>query len=172
MSYSLQISVIHHQDDSLVVDYMTRICDQSGLSSMIDFTPGIVNVSLDPLSNVREVLDRLLEDYQTLGMDLDDGDVDIYDLVVFCQDPMLNAYYTQSRMNISHCGMEAISEIINDYNQDTQDLRAVVEQIDVLNLSNGVYKLRPLLQTMSEVLEGAGIPVAEKMNQIVKETLH
>lgn len=170
-NYKNNIQVIHHQDKELVHEYLVHIADQVGLTAITDFEGDDIHIYPEKNSNVREFIDRLLEDYETLGVEVE-HDVDIYDLVIYCSNPALDAYYTQSRMNINHCANEAFSELLSEASKETNTLRQVIDHMDGMHLINGVYKLRTLLQTMAEAMERSGIPVADKMNAVVKETIN
>lgn len=169
------VKLIHHQSPDLVCKFVQHVLDESGIDGMVfedyDTFKCETIVHFSGNTEVSQFVEAMISSYETLGMHID-IDVDIYDLTVYTSCPELNAYYMQSRMNINQTAFEAFSDIMHEVSNQCDNVQTAVTHIDGQNTLNGVYKLRKVLQVISEALEGANIPIVNRLNSTITEIVH
>lgn len=174
-SESHYATLTHHQPLEEITDFVLVATDGLGIEctvfESIDGFKHSTIVHFTDNSDLSKFVDFLIECYETIGMNLE-KQVDIYDFTVYTSSPELNAYYMQTRLNINQSSFEAFSDIISDESKARENVRSIVNHIDGLNTLNGIYKMRKILQLISNTFENAGIPVADQMNAIITESVH
>jgi hypothetical protein len=128
----------------------------------------LVESTLDVLELIAE---RLIEDYATLGYEIEQ-DLDLFDLVVYCNEPELNNHIVQNRININQAQLDAICDCMGDTNKSIEKVGQLATHIDVQNTFNGAYKLRHIIGCMIDALEKKGIFVEEEINDGMFENVH
>lgn len=132
------------------------------------------NVSYIFFSNITDmatVMNDLKKDYFTMGQEVVEN-FPFYEMIIFCSDPELNNDLVQNRFNVIECEltvtMEQIAELYHGINNTNQK----VNMVDTMNVYNGVYKLREILNAVVNKLEESGIFVAEEINKASEIIIH
>lgn len=174
-SESHYATLTHHQPLDDVSDFVLSATDELGIEcTVFESVERFKNSTIVHFVSNTDLglfIDFLISSYETLGMNIEKP-VDIYDMTVYTSCPELNAYYTQTRLNLNQSSFEAFSDIISEETKNRENVRSIVNHIDGLNTLNGVYKMRKILQALVDALENANIPIADRMNKLIIESVH
>lgn len=119
----------------------------------------------------RAFIDRILEDYSTMGFEID-GKFELMDAAVYIADAELNHYFLCQRANINSyqtdAALEAIAEIANDAMKNEKAL----EKIDAILAMTGSYRTRAIVDKIVQGLANNNIYISEDVEQVLPSSIH
>lgn len=167
----VKFAVLETPDTVELQKYLALVLAELQYECAFEADDEYVKVFFETQRDVKEFLCRVLEDYATLGYETG-TEVELFDLNVFTDDPEMQAFFMNHRMNIQQCSTEALSEIIVETSNEAADLRDQIDKMDAQLTMNGLYKFRQILKVISDRLDEKGIFIAEDVNRLSAETVH
>jgi hypothetical protein len=135
--------------ETYVRDVLTK--DHS-LPTMVSVYNDLVVIESDK-EGATMVINRLIEDYASLGTECD---VDIYSIVTYCDDPELQNFFVIERLNIQAASQESMFEALNDDRATTDSVLNLSKRIgmmDGLLTLNGCYQFKAIVEAIIEELK-------------------
>lgn len=123
------------------------------------------------ITTKKEILTKILDDYESCGF-LIEQDFNIFELTVYSNNPMLDHWFLCRRMNISQATIEAVSDFVLGIQNSNEFMVKKVETMEAVNFYNGNHKTRDLIVTLAAAMEANGIPVKDKINSIIHQSVH
>jgi hypothetical protein len=153
---TIKFSVVDSENTNGLYEYVANIlCKDESLPTTVTQTDRYVLLESTP-EILKTVIDRFMEDYCTLGFEIEQ-EFDLFDVIVYCSNPELQAFYTGMRLNIHEAETAALVDCINDINATVEKLASLSGYMDVQNTLNGTYKLRHVINAIVHALEQKGI---------------
>lgn len=174
--FFIKITDAHNVNSDLLTKYVDEIISESkAYGNLYSDTHSVIFSTL-AIEDCKFFIDRFLEDFMTNGESSEEL-IDIFRLDVYISDPELNSYYVGRRMNVLREHNDILSDIMMEtFNQciyKNDVLEKQVQTIEALNQYNGINKFRKIINVIVQSLEtDANIVIADKINEIVKETTH
>lgn len=151
--------------------WLSNVLKEIQFEMGVEAEDNYVKVHFETERDCKQFLIRVIEDYATLGYETG-TEVDLFDLSVFVSDPELQAFFTNHRSNIQQCSSEALSEIIVETSNEVARLSDLLDKMEANATLNGLYKMREVLQVISNELATKGMFVGDAINAVAHETVH
>lgn len=166
-SITLEFSFDHEENSAPLFDYLTTVLDLE----VVDIGGEYVT-TLGDVETAKKVLGRILQDYESIGMEIENEEFDIFDMIVYSSSPKLQNWYMTRRMSITQTHIEAFSDILAHVQESSESSYELVQQIDAHNTLNGLYKFREIINIFSDELDTLGGYSAEKINSSFVDNIH
>lgn len=167
-----KFEVLETPDTTELSKYLQSIASEIKFESTFDIESDFVRVYFETPRDAKEYLRRVLEDYQTLGYEME-HEVDLFDLSVFINDPELQAFFTTQRMNIQQVQTEALGEILGEAQRDVDNMHRAQEKNEASAVLNGLNNMRKILNVIVSKLDEKGIFIGDDINKVAStETIH
>lgn len=94
----------------------------------------------------------ILEDYGTLGL-LDAVDLPIMNMTVYVDDPIMMAWYTQQRINISDTTSAALFDLMDSIGTKLDQTNSRISYLDAFNTVNGLSNFKDVMYSVCKQLD-------------------
>lgn len=167
-----KFEVLETPDTTELHKYLQSIAAEIKFESTFEVESDFVSVYFETQRDAKEYLRRVIEDYATLGFEVEQ-EVDLFDLSVYINDPELQAFFMTQRMNIQQVQTEALGEILSEANADVDRLNRVNETNEAIALKNGLSSMRKIINVIVARLEEKNIFLSDEINKVSeRETIH
>lgn len=167
-----KFEVLETPDTNELSKYLQSIATEIKFESTFDVESDFVSVYFETPRDAKEYLRRVLEDYSTLGYEVEQ-EVDLFDLSVYINDPELQAFFTTQRMNIQQVQTEALGEILSEANADVDRLNHAQEKNEASAVVNSLSSMRKIINIIVSRLEEKNIFVGDEIDSVAqRETVH
>ena len=167
-----KFEVLETPDTNELHKYLQSIASEIKFESTFDVESDFVSVYFETPRDAKEYLRRVIEDYATLGFEVEQ-EVDLFDLSVFINDPELQAFFTTQRMNIQQVQTEALGEILSEAQGDVDRMNHAQEKNEASATLNSLSNMRKIINVIVNRLEEKNIFLGDEIAKVSeRETIH